>query len=267
MTHSFVRPSAGAVVLAVAALSSACSTVARPTRPSTAVVRHGAELSGLRFDGDETQIREPGMPVSPSRSWQREVANYTASALNEALGVTDAAAPVARTIVTFDLAAPSALQIGTWKEMTIAVTSTLPDGTVVKSPPASANIDDGLEYAVVTTMSIGGTLLDVTAGIASIFFIFQPTFETGVVFIGALLGGLALNVGQSGAQYLVALSEERRWSDQFADVLRAHARDVRAKIGTGPLPGAPVALPPPIAPSAERDPAETPPLLDPAEPR
>jgi len=264
-----LRVGALAVVL-VAALSSACTTIARPTRPTVGVTREGAELVGLRFDGEETQIREPGMPVSPSRTWQREVANYTASSLNEALGTHDNA-PAARTVVSFDLAPPSALQIGTWKEMTISLTSTLPDGTVVKSAPVTANIDDGLEYGVVTVMSVGGTLLDVTAGISSIFFIFQPSFVTGAVFIGALLGGLALNVGQSAAQYFVALSEERRWSDQYAEALRVHAREVREKIGTGPprAPPSSTPIPTPTLPptKAPPDPLDgAPPLLDPAEP-
>lgn len=256
------------LLVSLVALSSACSTVVRPTRPSTAIMLEGAALPGVRFDGEETQLREPGMPVSPSRSWQREVANYTASSLNEALG-TDDTAPVARTIVSFDLASPSALQIGTWKEITIGLTSTLPDGTVVKSAPVIGNIDDGLEYGIVTAMSVGGTMLDVTAGIASIFFIFQPSFVTGGIFIGALLGGLVLNVGQSTAQYFVAISEEGRWSNLYADAIRAHARDVRAQIGKGPPVRAPSASPPPPAfttPPPSSDPSDgPPPILDPAE--
>ena len=262
-------------VLSLLALSTACSTVVRPTRPGSAILQEGTPLAGVRFDGEETQLREPGMPVSPSRSWQREVANYTASSLNEALG-TDEAAPVARTIITFDLASPSALQIGIWKEITIGLTSTLPDGTVVKSAPVVGHIDDTVEYGVVTAMGVGGTILDVTAGISSIFFIFQPSFVTGAVFVGALLGGLALNVGQSSAQYLVAVSEEGRWSDLYADAIRAHARDIRAQNGRGPpvrSPAtSPTSSPPPgvLVPAnagpAVVDPSDAPPpLLDPAE--
>ena len=260
-------------VLSLVALSTACSTVVRPTHPGSAIVQQGSSLAGVRFDGEETQLREPGMPVSPSRSWQREVANYTASSLNEALG-TDEAAPVARTVITFDLASPSSLQIGIWKEITIGLTSTLPDGTVVKSAPVVGNIDNTLEYGVVTAMGVGGTILDVTAGISSIFLIFQPSFVTGAVFVGALLGGLALNVGQSSAQYLVAVSEEGRWSDLYADAIRAHARDIRAQIGRGPPVGSPATTtsPPPRAMSpatpgaAGVDPSDAPPpMLDPAE--
>jgi hypothetical protein len=261
------------VVAVVALQAVACTTMVRPTRPSSPLVRDGEALTGLRFDGEEVQIREPGMPVSPSRAWQREVANYTASALNESLG-TDDMAPAARTIVTFDLASPSALQLGPWKEITIGLTSTLPDGTVVRSAPVTGNIDDGLEHALVTGMGIGGTVLDVTAGISSIFFIFSPSFVTGAVFIGALVGGLALNIGQSTAQYFVALSEEGRWSDLYATALRAHVVDVRAQIGRGPpplkTPPPPLTTPTtpttPTAPSDPSDAASPPPLLDPAEP-
>jgi hypothetical protein len=250
----------------------ACTTIVRPTRPSSPLVSDGAPVTDLRFDGDEIQIREPGMPLSPSRNWQREVANYAAGALNEALS-TEELAPTVKTIVTFDLASPTALQIGPWKEMTIGMTSTLPDGTVVKSKPVVGPIDDVVEYGVVTGMGIGGTVLDVTAGAASIFFIFSPSFVTGAVFLGALVGGLALNVGQTGAQYVFALNEEVRWSDLFATALRAHAADVRAQRGRGPpLRSAP--SPPSRAPSSTTstpalpdpaDPSTPPPLLDPAE--
>jgi hypothetical protein len=121
-------------------------------------------------------------------------------------------------------------------------------------------------------MGIGGTVLDVTAGIASIFFIFSPSYVTGAVFVGALLGGLALNIGQSSAQYFVALSEEVRWSDLYATALRAHVADVRAGIGRGPpasqTPPPPSALPapPPPLPADPSDAVAPPPLLDPAEP-
>lgn len=266
------------VVVLVALQAVACTTVVRPTRPSSPLLREGEALPGVRFDGEEVQIREPGMPVSPSRAWQREVANYTASALNESLAA-DETAPLARTIVTFDLASPSALQLGAWKEMTIGLTSTLPDGTVVRSAPVTGNIDDGVEHALVTGMGIGGTVLDVTAGISAIFFIVSPSYVTGAVFIGALLGGLALNIGQSSAQYFVALSEEGRWSDLYATALRAHVADVRAQIGRGPPPTAttttppsplPGTMPPPASPSTSpadpSDAASPPPPLDPAEP-
>ena len=265
------------VVMVVASVvgSSACSTVVRPTRPSQALILEGAPLPGVRFDGEDVQVREPGMPVAPSRAWQREVGNYTASALNTAIGAEDTA-PTAQTIVSFDLASPGAFQIGTWKEMTITLTSTLPDGTVVRSAPVTANIDNGIEYAIVTSMGVGGTILDVTAGIASIFFIFQPSLLTGAIFIGALLGGLTLNVGQSTAQYFVAISEEGRWSDMYADALRVHAREVREQIGKGPpprktppstpLPPPPLSPSPSLTPTAPNDPSEPPPPLPPTDP-
>src|SRR5687768_5840903 len=70
------RPRAGAgptwivVVVALAIVSgSGCSTVMRPTRPDQPAVALGDPQPGLRFDGEETVLREPGMPLSPSRSW------------------------------------------------------------------------------------------------------------------------------------------------------------------------------------------------------
>ena len=252
-------------------VATGCSTVIKPTRPQTQLIAEGAPLPGVRFDGEEVQIREPGMPVSPSRTWQREVANYTAATLNASLSANENA-PVARTVVTFDLASPSTFQVGTWKEMTIHITSTLPDGTVVKSAVLTGNIDDPLEYAVVTAMGVGGTVLSVTAGVASIFFIFSQTPVTGIIFIGALLGGLSLDIGQSVAQYVVAGSEEVRWSNLYVQALAAHAKDVRTQIGRGPPVGARPPLPslsppPPLSPStALPDPSDGPPaVLDPAE--
>ncbi|MDP2341657.1 MAG: hypothetical protein Q8O67_11925 [Deltaproteobacteria bacterium] len=248
------------LVVALLIAGTGCSTIIKPTRPSQPFASDGlASLPGVRFDGEEVQIREPGMPLSPSRSWQREVANHTATSLNTLL-TTDENAPSARTVVSFDLSGPSVIQIGTWKEMTISLTSTLPDGSVVRSAPLTANIDDPIEYAAVTSLGVGGTILDVTAGISSIFFVFSPSLLTGAIFIGALLGGLTLNLAQSGSQYLVAGSEEKRWSDLYARALVQHAADVRAGIGKGPPPSTTKTPLGPLTPS--RDPSDPPPLLD-----
>ena len=252
------------LVVAVLIAGSGCSTVIKPIRPSYPITSDGlASLQGVRFDGEEVQLREPGMPLSPSRSWQREVANNTASSMNTLLS-TDDNAPVARTVVSFDLASPGALQIGIWKEMTVTLSSTLADGSVVRSQAVSGNIDDPLEYAGVTAVGVGGTVLDVVAGISSIFFIFTQDTVMGVVFIGALLGGLGLNLAHSASQYVVAGSEERRWSDLYAQALKQHAADVRAGAGKGPPPQttkAPLTPLTPLTPS--RDPSDLPALLEP----
>ncbi|MBI1944438.1 MAG: hypothetical protein HYS27_02010 [Deltaproteobacteria bacterium] len=248
-----------AVALALA-FATGCSTVIKPTRPDPPLVADGAPLAGVRFDGDSTALREPGLPVSPGRGWQREVQNYTATSLNTLLSTPDDA-PAARTITSMDLAGPSAIQIGTWKEMTIALTSTLPDGTVVKSEPVTGNIDDGFEYAVVTGLGVGGTVLDVTSAVAFIFLFISQDPTVMYVAIGALVGGLALNIAQSSSQYFVAASEERRWSNLYAQALAAHAREVRQRIGTGPPPRPPLPSPPDVP----ADPSDAPPpLLEPA---
>lgn len=271
-----VRLGLAVVVFCAAVFGTGCSTIIRPTRPSQATVAEGKGLPGLRFDGEEVTIREPGLPLSPSRTWQREVGNHTASSLNTLLS-TDDAAPAARTVVSFDLASPSAIQIGTWKEMTITLISTLPDGSVVKSKPIVGNIDDPLEYAAVTSLGVTGTILDVTAGVASIaFFILGgQSFEVGLIFIGALLGGLTMNIAQSASQYVVAGSEETRWSNLFQVALVQHAKDVREGIGKGPPPGTVLTVPgtllpttptPPTTtpnPNLPPDPSDLPPLLDP----
>lgn len=245
------------VALAVA-LGSGCSTIIKPTRPDQPITKEGDAVSGLRFDGEETILREPGMPLSPSRSWQREVANYTATSLNTILQTPDDA-PAARTIVSFDLASPSVIQIGTWKEMTITMSSTLPDGSVIKSQPVSKNIDDPIEYTIITGMGVGGTILDVTAGISTLFFFFTRDPNVGLIAIGALLGGLSLNLGQSAGQYFVAAAEEKRWSNLYAEAIQIHAADVRKGMGTGPPRKA---APPPPPPTT----TEQPPTGDPSDP-
>jgi hypothetical protein len=268
-----------AAVVVVVAFGSGCSTVIRPTKPDTPLTAlpGGAPLVGARFDGEETVLREPGTPVSPSRGWQREVQNYAATSLNTLLSTSETA-PVARTVVSFDMGSPSAIQIGTWKEMTITLTTTLPDGTVVKSQPVTGNIDDPLEYALMTGASVGGTVLNAVGTIAIILYLFtgatDPTL--GLVALGSLVGGILLSVTQSGAQYFVAANEEKRWSNLFANALTAHAADVR-KAASGPRkPPPPVTTPPATttttsttAPPAATptDPSEAPPpLLAPTHP-
>lgn len=255
---------------AVVALSfgAGCSTIMKPTRPDPPLAAEGAPLAGVRFDGESTTLREPGLPLSPNRSWQREVQNYTATSLNTLLGTTEEA-PAARTVVSMDLAGPSAIQIGTWKEMTITLSSTLPDGSVIRSEPVSGSIDDGLEYALTTGLGVGGTVLDVTSAIAFIVLFIAPSPEVMILAVGALVGGLALNITQSSSQYFIAFSEERRWSNLYAKALAQHAQDVRKGIGKGPPAGTRVSTPPPVAPPTSTpgptDPSDAPPpLLDPA---
>jgi hypothetical protein len=251
------------LALVIAALvGGGCTTTMKPTRPSAKLEAEGPPLAGLRFDGEETRIREPGLPVSPNRFWQREVANYTASSLATLLSSPESAPP-ASTTVGFDLAGPSPLQIGPWKSITITMTSTLPDGSVVRSQPVEGNLDDVGEYALVTGLGVGGTVLDITSVIASLFFFTNPGLETGAIFFGALLGGLALNVAQSGAQYVVAASEETRWSDLYAQALRQHAKDIRAGVGTGPPPGMVPASTAPASPTKPR--GDAPPGADPSD--
>lgn len=258
-----MRSNLCSVVVVCALIAGAgCSTIVRPTKPDTPLTAAGEAVAGLRFDGEETILREPGMPLSPSRSWQREVQNYTATSLNTILGTSDAA-PNARTIVSFDLASPSVIQIGTWKEMAIQLTTTLPDGTLVKSAPVIGNIDDPLEYAAMTGASVGGTVLNATGTVAILLFFFtgaqDPTI--GVVAIGALVGGILLSVGQSVGQYFVANNEEKRWSNIYAQALVAHAADVRKALGAPRRPAPPLTPPPPPGSRTPLDPSEAPPPL------
>ncbi len=241
-------------------LASACSTIVRPTKPDTPLSAIGPPVSELRFDGEETLLREPGTPLSPTRGWQREVQNYTATSLNTLL-TTSNDARNARTIVSFDMASPSAIQIGTFKEMDIQLSTTLPDGTPVKSAAVSGHIDHPLEYALMTGASVGGTVLNAVGTIAIVLFLFSGGSDDrlGVVAIGSLIGGVVLSIGQSVGQYFVAANEEKRWSALFADALTAHATDVRKTLAG---PRAPRAVPPP---TAALDPSDAPPpLLKPA---
>lgn len=249
-------------------IGSGCSTVVRPTKPDMPLTAMGPSVNEVRFDGEETILREPGMPLSPSRAWQREVQNYTATSLNTLLSTTETA-PNARTVVSFDMASPSVIQIGTWKEIEIVMTSTLPDGTVVKSPPVVGHIDDPLEYALMTGASIGGTVLNAVGTIAIILFFFTnaQSTELGLVAIGSLVGGILLSVGQSVGQYFVAANEEKRWSNLYAQALTAHAGDVRKALA-GPRRPAPPKPPEPkpdvvTPPKTPTDPSDAPPpLLD-----
>lgn len=227
----------------------------------------GPSVGEVRFDGEETILREPGMPLSPSRAWQREVQNYTATSLNTLLSTTETA-PNARTVVSFDMASPSVIQIGTWKEIEIVMTSTLPDGTVVKSAAIVGHIDDPLEYALMTGASVGGTVLNAVGTIAIILFFFTgaQSAELGLVAIGSLVGGILLSVAQSVGQYFVAANEEKRWSNLYATALTAHAGDVRKALAAprrpAPLPASKEAKPDVVTPpKTPTDPSDAPPPL------
>jgi hypothetical protein len=241
-------------------LASGCSTLVRPTKPDSPLAAIGAPVGGeLRFDGEETILREPGLPLSPSRAWQREVQNYTATSLNTLLTTSDGA-PNARTVVSFDMATPSVIQIGTWKEIEMRLTTTLPDGTVVKSAAVVGHIDDPLEYALTTVASVGGTALNAVGTISIILYFITRTPELGLVAIGSLIGGILLSVGQSVGQYFVAANEEKRWSNLYAVALTQHAADVRKALAA-PRVARPPKVEPPPPPKVPRDPSEAPPPL------
>lgn len=271
---TFRRLALLAVALSTLA-SAACSTVIRPTRPSDPIAELG-QVSGVRFDGEYVQLREPGLPVSNSRTWRREVENYTAKTLNDMLAA-DPAAPAARTVVSFDMAGRSAIQIGTWKEMTIELTTTLPGGRVVRSEPITRNIDSPLEYFALQGMTVGGSCLDVgvAIGMLLLFIGITPvdTFVLCGCISGMLIGGVLLHIGQSVGHYLVAASEENRWSNFFLEALTQHAKDVQLAVGSGvpaprpPPPTQPMPTPAPPPPEGQPPPAtgSPPPPLDPAD--
>ena len=263
-------------VLAFALVESACSTVIKPTRPSDPLEPVG-QVSRFRFDSEYVQLREPGMPLANSRAWQREVQNYTASTLNELLDTPETAAPV-QTIVVFDLASPSAIQIGTWKEMTIELTTMLPSGRVVRSEAVTENIDNPFEYFIATGLTVTGSFLDVAVAIGTIIlFVGLPGLLSSGWACGCLIAGLvvglALNLGQTLAAYLIAGSEETRWSNLYQRALTQHARDIERALAAGPAlppqpapssttPGAPGGRPPPVG---AEPPPPPPPILDPAD--
>lgn len=257
-----------ATIMCASLLGSGCSTVLKPTRPSEPVTSLGG-MTSLRFEGEQVSVREPGMPLANSRAWQREVQNYTATSLNTLLSSPDLA-PAANTIVIFDLASPGTLQLGIWKEMTIELLTTLPDGRVVRSKALTEHIDAPLEHFLVQGMRLGGSALDIGAAIASIVYILTQHPIACGCFVGSLVGGLTLNIGQSASGYFVAAAEERRWSDLYQRALREHARDIRRVLedkAQGVAPSASSATPSaPAAPSSVGDALPPPPaLVDPAD--
>ncbi|MBM4281770.1 MAG: hypothetical protein FJ137_13755 [Deltaproteobacteria bacterium] len=265
------------VIVVCGAASTGCVTTATPIRPTTPVVADGPRVAGLRFDGEQIRIREPGVPVSPDRRWQRSVANHAATALNRALSTTEVA-PLAATTVTFDLAEPPAFAFGPHKDMTITLSTTLPDGGVVRSEPVRGLLDTWPEAALTGGLVATGIAFDLLSVVAVLYFLANSGLP-GPVLLGALALGLGVNLAQAGADQFVALAEETRWSDLFADALRRHASEVRRRLGAADGPpssmgtrpsidpsdvdGPPPALtPPPVAPP----PLSSPPPVSPPSP-
>lgn len=262
-----------------------CATVMKPVHPS-AKPDIGDPVAGVRFDTDEVSFREPALPVSSGNIWKREVATYTADTLNDLLDA-EGTAPVARTVVTFEMHGPSMVQFGTWKEMTVRLVTTLPDGRVVRSEPKSEYLDSNVEYVAQQCLVFGGPILDIGAFVLAIYMFTTGALTTtnplAPVFCGCLVGlafvGVSMNLAQGALQYAIAALEERRWSDLYLEALKEHAVDVRRTLATRaepprvitpPLPGVPTAPPKdgqpslePLPPSQAPDIPPPPPLADP----
>lgn len=222
----------------------ACNVTMRPTRPDQALTA-GPHLPGVRFSSEQVEIRESGMPLSTSRSWDREVQIYTASQLNLLLS-TDPLATATRTIVFFDSAPPPDFQFGSWREMTVELTSVLPGGVTVRSKPVTGFIDSSVEEFGIQCLGVAGSTLDVAASLAGLIYVFSlPSSEVACgLFAGALIGGLTLNLMQSAAGHWARLQQQTRWSNLYAQALEAHAEDIRQRWKLGKPHDA---LPPPEA--------------------
>lgn len=244
--------------LVVVAGLGACNVTLRPTRPDQPLTA-GAHVAGVRFAPEDVEIRETGMPLSTSRSWDREVQNYTATQLNLLLS-TDPVAPSTRTIVYFDSAPPPSFEFGSWREMTVELTSILPNGETVRSKPVTGFIDSAVEQFGVQCLGIAGSVLDVAASLAGLIYVFSSTDSELAcgLFAGALIGGLTLNLAQNAAGHWSKLQQQTRWSNLFADALTAHAEDIRRSLGPNTRkasPAPPPALEAPAAPDSPPPPA------------
>jgi hypothetical protein len=244
-------------------VASGCTTVLKPVRPSTPLTAEGSAVAGVRFDGEQTRIREPGVPVSPSSLWQREVANYTAASLNRALSTSDDAGAAATT-VTFDLAAPPLIPLGPYQEMKMSLSSTLPDGRVVRSEAVTGHIDAWSERLVTGGLAVTGIAIDVFSVAAVLYFITTTSDLGGIVLLATLASNLVINLARGAADQIVVVSQEKRWSDLYAEALRKHARDVRQ--GLGPPSSSVSSTKPSAVPGVPMDPSDAatpPPLLTP----
>lgn len=245
-------PRAALCGLLLLVIGSGCATTMKPTHPPTDIVAPVGQAN-FRFDGKETNFREPGMPVAGGNLWRREVGNFTATRLNDLLNAPEDA-PVAKTVVSFELQAPSMIQLGTWKEMTIAMRSTLPNGRVVRSEPVIGNIDNPFEFYSNQLFTFAGPVLDVAAFIVTIYYFstgvifFQDPFALGCV-VGLALSGIAINIAQQFITYLIAASEERRWSELYAQAIQQHAIDLATAQRLPAPPQAPAGAPPVVRPA------------------
>jgi hypothetical protein len=260
-------------LLVLGAAASGCVTTLKPVYPSSGIDA-GEPSRGVRFDADQITFDEPGVPVSTGRLWKRDVARFTAEQLNTLLGA-PADGPVAQTQIALELASPGSFQVGAWKELTVVVSSQLPDGRLVRTEPKTALIDSNVEYALQQVLLFGGPILEVSAFVLGIY-LFTGGFFSFTQYpwmCGCLLGlafsGLFLNVAQASMQWLIGVLEERRASDLYQAALVAHAADVRAVLaGTKPAWRPPPAVPslPGATPPADPVPAPPPPAGAPPPP-
>lgn len=255
------------------------TTKSMPVHP-TRDIEEAKAASSIRFDSEQIRFRDPIMTVSGGNLWKREVGAYTAEQLNTALNTTPGGTPVS-TEVTFEMHPASTLQLGSWKEMTIQLTTFFPNGRVVESDKISAYIDNNFEFAVQQCFVFGGPVLEIASFVGAIYVLTQPVlfnaFTCGCI-LAVGLSGVAMHLAQGVSQILVAANEERRWSDLYLDALEGHAQDIRDALKSGappkklpsisnPYSENPAPSPPPPSPPSKTAPNSAPPSMiqDPAD--
>ena len=102
-----------------------CATPLKPIYPS-GPVEAATKTWDVRFSPERVVVQEAGVPMSTGMIWKRDVATFTADRLNTMVG-SSARGALMDTSVVLTLATAGGITFGSSKELSVSVTSVLPD--------------------------------------------------------------------------------------------------------------------------------------------
>lgn len=251
----------GVVLIGALALGAGCASTPQPRmRPDDALTRllpsehtmapiHPTPTAVLaaalperaasqRFTAEHISVEEPSFHELHSLAWQRQLRDYTASALNRATAELPAGPPL-ETRARFTWTRNYRNSAAGGERVTIMLETALPDGRIVASKDVDGEVGLWNEVGPETALAFSGeTALGAALGVnLSMLVLVASTSPVAWALLGASLA-VAATAGVTAVVVSVmrVSAVEQRWSDLYLKALRTHAADVRAVLLEGGVP-------------------------------